>query len=129
MLCDFAEEVNGKLYVMGGGWTRALKQFDSVSFSIAGKLFIPWNDTNRRLATQLALFDGDGTPVEVNGERVVVDADLEVGRPAGVLQGTEIDIPLTFRFNNVPLSAGRYRWDFRVADTHVAEAIFDVIVP
>lgn len=129
MLCDFAEEVNGKLYIMGGGWTRVVKQFDSVSLSIAGKLFVPWNETNRKLKAELALFDGDGAPAEIHGDRVVVDADLEVGRPAGIPQGTDIDVPLTFRFNNMPLSPGRYRWDFRVAGATVAEAVFDVIVP
>lgn len=85
MLADYAEAVNGKLYIMGGG------------------------------RTHVDLVDGDGRPVLVStptGERPVeIDGGIEVGRPAGLKPGTPQTVPVAMNIGPLPLAAGRdYVW-------------------
>ena len=57
MLADFAQAVNGKLYIMGGGWS--LTGPAPSPSAIAIKVEVPWNDTNRKHSLKLELLDGD----------------------------------------------------------------------
>jgi hypothetical protein len=131
MLADFAEEINGKLYVMGGGWSRVVMATPNVSMSLTGKVFVPWDQANRRMPLSVRLFDADGHEVGFGDPRqfVRLEGDFEVGRPPGLVPGTEIDAPLSFRFNDLPLTPGRYRWQLTIANEDVADASFDVVVP
>ena len=47
ILCDYAEEIGGKLYVVGGGWSRTARADTAGDFYLAGKLLVPWTDANR----------------------------------------------------------------------------------
>ena len=47
LLCDFAEAVNGKLYVMGGGWNILFAPGQPVTMSVAAVLAVPWDRTNQ----------------------------------------------------------------------------------
>ena len=96
MLADYAETVNGKLYIMGGGRTAAGPA--PSSFAIAFLIEIPWDETNRRHVLHVDLVDGDGRPVMVStptGDRPVeIDGGFEVGRPAGLKPGTPQTVPV-----------------------------------
>lgn len=129
MLCDFAEEVNGKLYIMGGGWSRFMKVRPVIDMSIAAKLLVPWVETNRPHNLTVGLFTADGSPVTQGAERQVVQlgGQLEVGRPPGLKEGTEIDVPLAFRFEDLQLEAGRYRWELHVDSKPITDVTFDVV--
>lgn len=108
LVADHAEAVNGKLYVMGGGFdTLWAPQFPNlVRFSFAAILKVPWNDTNRRLPVRgwLARADDD----EELGWKM--EGELEAGRAPGarghdaqiVVAGpvmVEVQEPLEFLFH------------------------------
>ena len=113
MLADYAEAVNGKLYIMGGGRTFAGPA--PSSFAIAFLIEIPWDETNRRHVLHVDLVDGDGRPVTVStptGERSVeIDGGFEVGRPAGLKPGTPQTVPVAMNIGPLPLAPGHdYVW-------------------
>ena len=113
LLADFAQAIEGKLYIMGGGWSMT-GPTPSPS-AIAMKIEVPWNEANRKHNLKLELLDSDFRPVIVptpNGNApLVISGDFEVGRPAGILQGTPIDVPLAFNIGPIPLEPGmHYVW-------------------
>ena len=113
MLADYAEAVNGKLYIMGGG--RTVPGPAPSSFAIAVLIEIPWDETNRRHVLRVDLVDGDGRPVMVStptGERPVeIDGGFEVGRPAGLKPGAPQTVPVAMNIGPLPLAPGRdYVW-------------------
>lgn len=61
LLADAAQEVNGKLYVLGGGWSVTGPEVPPMA--IALKIDVPWNEANRRRQWELVLLDADGSPV------------------------------------------------------------------
>jgi hypothetical protein len=85
ILADYAEAVNGKLYMMGGGWDRIfVADFDQpVVISFAVSVLVPWNATNIRHAIELAIEDIDRKrPVDFG-----VSASFVTGRPPFISEG------------------------------------------
>lgn len=123
LLCDFAEEVGGKLYIMGGGWSQTTANVP-ISMALAVRLLIPWDQTNVPHRMEASLLTQDGQPVTVDDNPIRVDAEIEVGRPPGTKPGMAIDAPFAVRFNGLAFEAGLYRWDVKVNDEVVATASF-----
>ena len=98
LLADFAQVSDGKLTVVGGGWS--LTGPEPVPFGIAILIRVPWDQANQRQVMRLELLDADGQPVEMEteeGQQQVVffdDVPFEVGRPAGLKPGTPLDFPV-----------------------------------
>jgi hypothetical protein len=113
MLADAAQAVNGKLYILGGGWSIT---GPGVPSAIAIKIEVDWNDANRRKAFLLQLLDADGQPVRLptpEGEQTTLEirGDFEVGRPAGLIPGTPLDAAVAINIGPLPLPPGRrYVW-------------------
>lgn len=128
LLCDYAEEMNGKLYVMGGGWNRLVAETPA-SVALAILVGIPWNATNQPHALRLALVDEDGKPVVPKGaeDPLVVEAKVEVGRPPGTKPGSIFNAPLAIRFPVMFLTAGGYRFDLAIDGTLLVSAPFSVV--
>ncbi len=63
ILADRAEVVNGKLYMMGGGWDMlVVPQIPTqVSHSIAIGFFVPWTESNEVCEFTVTTHDGDGS--------------------------------------------------------------------
>lgn len=78
---DWAEAINGKLYLMGGGFdTLYAANFPTTfRFAIGAVLRIPWHDTNRRLPLAGHAETADG------GDELgwKLEGEFEAGRPAG----------------------------------------------
>jgi hypothetical protein len=131
MLCDYAEEVGGKLYIAGGGFSRAFKVVPTMDLSIAGKVFVPWNSTNTPHTLRLRLIDADGQPVRQGPQQNVVEfsMQLEVGRPVGIAPGTEMDVPLVYRVRDINLDIGRYTWELLAEGNVIAETPFTMTLP
>lgn len=113
LLADSAQAVDGKLYILGAGWS--VTGPDPAPFALAIKIEVPWDQTNIAHRFTLQLVDSDGQPVTVespNGPQpLLVDAGFEVGRPPGLKPGTPIDVPIALNFAPVPLAPGnRYEW-------------------
>jgi len=115
MLADSAQEVGGKLYILGGGWS--ITGPDPVPMAIALKLEVPWDRTNEQHSLLLELLDDDGNPFMVEGPEehgrvpLQVTGEFEAGRPPGIKPGTPIDSALAVNFGPLPLEPGRrYQW-------------------
>jgi hypothetical protein len=114
MLADAAQEVGGKLYILGGGWSVTGPA--PTPMAIALKIEVPWDRTNERHELLLELLDEDGNAVRGPGSEsepvpLQVTGEFEVGRPAGIKRGTPIDSALAVSFGPVPLESGRrYQW-------------------
>jgi hypothetical protein len=114
LLADFAQVSDGKLTVVGGGWS--LTGPDPVPFGIAILIRVPWDQANQRHVMRLELLDADGIEVEMetdDGSEPVVffdDVPFEVGRPAGLKPGTPLDFPVAVNSGPLPLEPGRYEW-------------------
>ena len=63
MLADAAQEVGGKLYILGGGWSVTGPM--PTPMAIALKIEVPWDRTNEKHELLLELLDEDGNPVRV----------------------------------------------------------------
>ena len=114
LLADFAQVSDGKLNVIGGGWSMTGPQ--PVPFGIAILIRVPWDQANHRHFMRLELIDADGVAVTVetdDGTEPLVffdDVEFEVGRPAGVKPGTPLDLPLAVNSGPLPLEPGVYEW-------------------
>lgn len=113
LLADSAQEVNGKLYILGGGWSQIGPEVGPTA--IAMKLEVPWDRANHRYRLLLELLDADGNPVTIElpegQEAVVVDMGFEAGRPAGLQPGTPLDGTVAINLPPLPLEPGhRYQW-------------------
>ena len=113
LLADAAQAAEGKLYILGGGWS--ITGPDPSPMALAIKIEVPWDQANTPHTCRLELLDSDGQSVEAEtpeGEQpIFFEANFEVGRPPGVKPGTPIDLPLAVNMPPVPLeAAGRYEW-------------------
>lgn len=124
LLCDFAEEVGGKLYIMGGGWTRIVAD-QPVPMALAVKLEVPWDQANRKHSIKFLLLTEDGEPV-MSGENkpIEVSGVVEAGRPAGIKAGSDLTVALAIKINGITLTPGGYLWDFSVNDRPIKQVSF-----
>jgi hypothetical protein len=122
VLADYAQVADGKLNLIGGGWSFCGPNV--APFAIGLIIEVPWHLTNRQHHFRLELIDRDGNPVLVpaeDGEPVAVEGDLEVGRPPGVPAGTPFPAALAVNFSPPPpLSPGiRFEWRLLInGETH-----------
>ena len=86
LLADGAEAVNGKIYILGGGMDRYLARSFPVALKadVALGILVGWADTNSRHALQVKFMDEDSNPI------IGIEAEFEVGRPAGAKPGQDI---------------------------------------
>lgn len=109
MLADAAQVADGKLYVLGGGWS--ITRPDLPASAIAIKIEVPWDQSNRRHRLELALLDEDGQPIRVQDTPVSIAGEFEAGRPPGLAPGTPLDVPLAVSIGALTLESGRrYMW-------------------
>jgi Family of unknown function (DUF6941) len=116
LLADYAVVAQGKLTIVGGGWT--LTGPNPQPFAIALKLDVPWHAALDPHVVRLELLDADGRPVLApasDGEAPVrVEARLDPQQqemPEPIKAGTPIDVALAFNFPPLPLPAGsRFEW-------------------
>ena len=68
MIADFARVANGKLDVIGGGWSMMNAQ-GPFGFFVAALFQIPWDQTNAKHRFRLELLDADGQGVPISERR------------------------------------------------------------
>ncbi|HEV8672685.1 MAG TPA: hypothetical protein VGX21_01455 [Methylomirabilota bacterium] len=113
LLADAVQAVNGKLYVLGGGWS--IIGPEPTPSAIAMKVEVPWDEANKKHRFRLALIDADGHPVTAptsGGDRPVeIAGEFEAGRPAGLKAGSPLDVVVALNIGPLPLQAdSRYVW-------------------
>lgn len=122
MLADSAQEVNGKLYILGGGWSVTGPEVGPMALAI--KIDVPWNSANRKHRFEVALLGEDGHPPEMvtpDGHQpgqVSFRGEFEVGRPPGIPPGSDIDATFAVQLAPLPLVPGRrYLWRVEIDGT------------
>ena len=125
LLCDYAEVIGGKLYIMGGGWTVCGP--GPRQMAVAVRVLVSWDETNTPHEMTLILQDENGGVIELGDppEKVVHEGKFEVGRPPGVPVGTELDFTAVVGFVGLPLEPDKgYRWQFEIDGEPAAYASF-----
>jgi len=89
LLSDYAEVLNNKLYLMGGGWDNFAPPIypADMRWGVAVGIRVPFLESNRPHHFVLTMRSGDGQ------EHFRVEGDLETGRPAGS-KGESMLVPL-----------------------------------
>jgi hypothetical protein len=125
LVCDAAQAVNGKLYILGGAWERIivpqLPGRPQLPFFIAIGVTVPWSMTNQKFDFSLDLLDADGQEL---GQ--IVKAELEAGRAVGVPPGSMIRIPLTGPAQPDFPEAGRYVFRASIDGEPIRSVAIDV---
>jgi len=125
LLCDHAEAINGKLYIMGGGWSVCPP--GPRNMTLAVKILVPWDEANEEHRFRVSLMDDAGNIVELGEppKAVVHEGQLVVGRPPHIKKGTPLDVVLAFGFIGLPLaSKASYRWQLEINNEPVCDASF-----
>lgn len=113
LLCDSAQSIGGKLFVLGGGWSLLRKTGNLMTMALAVKLSIPWSRANISHDLEARLVTDAGDDVVHDGQSVRAEGAIEVGRPAGLREGTPLDAAFVLTFQNLSLDAGGYVWELR----------------
>jgi hypothetical protein len=113
LLCDSAQSIGGKLYVLGGGWSILRKTGNLMTMALAVKLSIPWSRTNEPHDLEARLVTEAGDDVLLEGQPVRAAGAIEVGRPPGIRKGTPLDAAFVLTFQNLSLDPGGYVWELR----------------
>src|SRR5262249_35142692 len=114
LLADAAQAVDGKLFVLGGGWSVTGPQ--PTPMAIALKIDVPWDQANTRHGWRIELMDAAGQPVGGGGAGAVRgEQELERGRPRGVKPGPSLDFVLAINIPPLPLEPGnQYAWTLTI---------------
>jgi hypothetical protein len=116
VLCDAAQAADGKLYILGGGWTHAAAT-EPLSMALAIVAAVPWGDANRRHPVSVTLADEDGAEVYLDDRPVKTEGQFEIGRPPGLKPGSDLNATMVFKFAGMVLAPGGYVWELQVGDT------------
>lgn len=84
LVADYAEIVNGKLYLMGGAWdTINLREVPgAIRMAIAIGLQLDWEETNQAIPVVVYVEDDDAR------ELARIEGKVQVGRPASLPPGS-----------------------------------------
>ena len=106
MLSDHAEVVNGKLYMMGGGYDRRyISDIKTpVTLRTVVSVLVPWNLTNQAHSVKLRLETEDGTML---GQEV--QGNLTVGRGVRAISGQMFRVMAVINFTLTLPQLGGYR--------------------
>jgi len=131
ILCDFAETdpAAGKVHMLGAGWSVTGPQ--PAMQTVVALIKVGWNEANRPIDFVLRLTDGDGAVVHVPGpagaQTLEITGRMEVGRPPGIPEGSEIDASFVVPLQPVPLTPGqRFTWRLNFGDEEAASESFYV---
>jgi len=128
LLCDSAQAVGGKLYVLGGGWSRVLFVGQPIPMGLGVYIAIPWVLANEPLDLVIRLLDANNQPVTIAGQPgpLEVRGRVEAGRPPGLARGTPLDS--SFAINLVlPLVPGIYVWETSIVGHITDTTRFEVV--
>lgn len=115
LLCDAAEVVGDRSFILGGGWVG--REPDLPGVAVVVFLDIPWDQANRVHELELTLQDEDGNAICAGDppHEVRVKGSFEVGRPAGHPAGMPLRFMQAINFQRIPFRpSSRYRWELRV---------------
>lgn len=130
LLCDAAQVVGDKLYILGGGWSYLWlpQPAPPVSFATAVDLALPWEYANRRLNLVMRIVTEDFQEFVPEGadEPVRAEGHVVAGRAPTARPGAALHIPMVIPFAPMQLDQGGYVCELLVDGESVAQAGFQV---
>jgi hypothetical protein len=108
LLGDYARASDGKLDILGAGWTFTGPA--PTTFGVGIIFSVPWDEANVKHRFTLDLLDADGRHVEApsGAEPMLhVEGDLEVGRPPGIRPGSAQTAAFAVNAATLPLAPGQ----------------------
>lgn len=134
MLLADAAQAEAKVHALGLGWNMVGTPLPQHSLVIW--FFADWHEANQPHTFGIELVDEDGAGVVPGGgvgpdeQPMAMAGEFEVGRPAGLVKGTELVQPLAVTVpHGMPLDAGRYEYRLSVNEVTMATASFTVLKP
>jgi len=123
ILADSVQAVNGKIYMLGGGWTTLHATMPMTHpLGIALGFRVPWQETNQVHRLEIKMMDADGAPIIPP-----IQAQLEMGRPPGLRPGADQTAVIAVNAAVQFAKTGRYEVQVAV-EGQVAKAVpFDVV--
>lgn len=104
LLCDSAQAIAGKLFVLGGGLSVIGPKPQPLALAI--HVTVPWDRANIKHDWKLELIDEDGRPVTMGDKAVTVQGQFEAGRPTGLRAGTPLGVALAINLTALRLKSG-----------------------
>jgi hypothetical protein len=129
LLCDHAEAINGKLYIMGAAWNLLQAPEQAINVALAIVVKVAWDEADAGHELIAELLDADGERIMINGEPVAPSGRFELGRPPGLKPGSTLNMPLAFNLTGLVLGVGQYEWRLTIDGETVARAPFAVVEP
>ena len=124
ILTDYCEAINGKAYVIGGGWN--MLRFSELptehSFGISFAIDVAWDETNEPHTLSLEIQDPDG---ERLGEELAFE--FETGRPPGSVPGQDQRIVLALNASIEFSSPGPHAVLMHDGDEEIGRSRFYVL--
>jgi len=125
LLCDAAQAVGGKLYVLGAGWTHVQANVP-VPMALAVRIRVPWDQSNEPFDVRLHLITAEGAEVDLGQGPVEARTRIEVGRPPGIRRGSPLVSVIALNAGALALPAGSYVWELEIDNTEHAREPFEV---
>jgi hypothetical protein len=136
MLCDSAQTQDGKLYVLGGGWSTTLRQVAPPGspspappnqFAIAASFLIDWNDANQPIGISVAIEHQDERP-----PLFAVQAQITAGRPPHTTPGDPLralmTLPMLIQFPEAGSYCVRARMEGAPAEEVIRFQVKDLMM-
>lgn len=134
ILCDYASQEipGGKVNIIGAGWSVTAPVPGPRAVAVFIK--VAWTEANQPHKFSVRMMDADGRVVTAEGpagaQGIEFQGNLEVGRPAGIPEGSEIDAQFAINLVQLPLVPGqRYAWQLEIDGTETARESFFVARP
>ncbi len=115
LIADAVENVNGKLYVMGGGWTlfRSPSFPAQVRFGVAVSVLVSWEETEAQHDIYIKIVENPDRPRQQTPMQQAMSLDIngkiQVMRPPG-LEETSVQRVFLAVNGNLPIpQTGKYR--------------------
>lgn len=125
LIADYAQAVEGKLYLIGGAWNSlSVGSFPTTHFIGVGvAIDVGWNETNQQQVAEITVEDADGNALK----EPKIQIEFEAGRPPGHPVGT--DIRLVFAVNGpVPIERpGSYSFVLKAGSQELARTRFQAV--
>lgn len=120
IIADRAEVVNGKLYMMGGGWDRlyVVDFTQQQSISIATAILVPWNATNQIHSLAIRIETQDAN------ELAALGLNFNTGRPPTLGQAESQRVVLAFQLAIRLPAPGTYVIKALINDEESKKTIF-----
>ena len=109
LLADAAQVAEGRLNMLGAG--IAVVPPTPQPLALALLVTVPWSRADQTIPWVCELLAADGMPVMAGDVPVLVNGQVNAGRPQGWPDAQPLSVPVVISFNGLPLTPGAsYVW-------------------